>query len=159
MNLDQVSKTVQVSSVVIGVVITVLSFSASRKAEAEARSAEAIKPFMELRQKTYTDAVKQAGILATPDGHTPAEINAAKLRFRELYVAELSMVESPAVESQMIELAKKLDPSLVNLTPPQTAAYNLAHALRNSYIASWGDQVGELLQREQLAATEKNEPH
>ena len=138
MNVDGIAKTVQVLSVVAGVVVSVLSFNATREKEAEARRIEASKPFLDLRQKLYMEAVKAAAILSTPDGRTQEEMRAARRRFRELYVAELSMVESPEVERQMVELAKGIDPGLIPLNPAQQAAYSLAHSLRDSFVASWG---------------------
>lgn len=136
--METIAKTVQVVSVVVGVVISVLSFNATREKEAEARRIEASKPFLELRQKLYMEAVKTAVVLANRDGYSAKEIDSAKRRFRELYVAELSMVESPEVEARMVELASRTDPSLMALNPAQKAAYDLAHALRDSFVASWG---------------------
>src|SRR5262249_26053223 len=129
---------VQVLSVVVGVVISVLSFNDARQKEAIARQIEAAKPFLQLRQTLYTEAVKAAAVLTNPGTHTSDELTAAKRRFRELYVAELSMVEAPEVEAKMVALAKQIDPELTQLTPAQSAAYSLAHALRDSFTASWG---------------------
>ena len=144
MNLDAVAKTVQVLSVVAGVVISVLSFNATRekelqtqRTEMEARRLEAAKPFLELRQKLYMEALKAAAVLSTPEDRTKDELRAAKRRFRELYVAELSMVEEAAVEGGMMQLAAAIDPALTHLDPAQKAAYDLAHALRDSFVASW----------------------
>lgn len=128
----------QVTSVLVAVVISVLSFNQTRQKEAEARKAEAVKPFLELRQRLYGEAVKAAAVLTNPDTHTPEELVAAKKRFRELYVSELSMVEAPEVESKMVELANHIDPELIKLTPAQQAAYDLAHALRTSFTAAYG---------------------
>jgi len=72
------------------------------------------------------------------DLYTKDEIVAAKKRFRELYVAELSMVESKQVESSMVKFAEKIDPELVSFTPEQKEAFKLAHALRDSFLASSG---------------------
>jgi hypothetical protein len=138
MNIDSIAKTVQVFSVVLGVVVSVFSFNWTREKEAETRRIEASKPFLDLRQKLYMEAVKAAAILSTPDGRTEEEMRGARRRYRELYVAELSMVESPEVERQMVELAKRIDPGLIPLNPAQQAAYDLAHALRNSFVESWG---------------------
>jgi hypothetical protein len=138
MDIEAIGKTVQVVSVVAGVVISVLSFNATREKEAEARRIEASKPFLELRQTLYMEAVKAAGVLANREGYSEREVAAAKRRFRELYVAELSMVESPEVEARMMDLAAKTDPSLSSLNPAQRAAYDLSHALRNSFVESWG---------------------
>jgi len=135
--LDSIATTVQVGSVVAGVVISILSFNAAREKEAAARSLEAAKPFLELRQKLYTEAVKAAAVLSNPATHTNDEIVAARKRFRDLYVAELSMVEAHDVEEKMVALAAVIDSELTNFTPAQTAAYSLSHALRNSFVAAW----------------------
>ncbi|MFN2512782.1 MAG: hypothetical protein ABR568_15350 [Pyrinomonadaceae bacterium] len=143
-HMERLFKTVQVLSIVAGVVISVLSFNQARKQEALAQQAEAgkqqleaAKPFLELRQRVYLDAVKQAAILANPEVHSKDEIETARKRFRELYVAELSMVEGASVEAEMVKLADEVDPDLRDLTPAQNAAYNLAHVLRNSLVTSW----------------------
>jgi hypothetical protein len=136
--METLAKTVQVLSIVVGVVISVLSFNAAREKEAEARRIEASKPFLQLRQSLYMEAVKAAAVLANREGYCPKELAAAKRRFRELYVAELSMVESPDVEARMVSLASMTDPSLTTLNPAQKAAYDLAHALRDSFAAAWG---------------------
>jgi hypothetical protein len=122
---------VKALGVVGGVCFSVWSFNSTRVRETQ-------KPFLELRQNLYMEAVKQAGVLANPDDHTVDEINAARRRFRELYVAELSMVESAEVESYMVKLAEAIDPGLIPFTSAQKAAYNLSHALRDSFVSSLG---------------------
>src|SRR5262249_51067466 len=114
--LDSASKLIQVLSVVVGVIISVLSFNAARETEARARvaeaearklelkryddqrkdesekrQAEAARPFLELRQKLYLEAVQAAAILANPNpnDHSKEKFKEAKTRFRELYVGEL----------------------------------------------------------------------
>jgi hypothetical protein len=123
----------QVASVVVGVVISVLSFNSTRQKESEARQFEAAKPFLDLRQDLYRQTVKAAAVLADPAFHTAEELGAARKRFRELYIAELSMVEARCVELQMVELARQIDPEIAAFTPAQAAAYELSHALRDSY--------------------------
>jgi hypothetical protein len=135
--MNSVATTVQVVSVVVGVVISILSFNHAREKDAEARKLEATKPFLELRQKLYTEAVKVAAVLSNPGTHSEEEIQAARKRFRDLYVTELSMVEAPGVEAEMKAFAAEVDKELLALTPAQGAAYNLAHALRDSYVASY----------------------
>ena len=76
--------------------------------------------------------------MANPKDHAEDEVRKAKKRFRELYVAELSLAEGIGVEKGMVALAKAVDPDLLNLTPEQQAAYVLAHALRDSLTKSWG---------------------
>jgi hypothetical protein len=151
--VDTIAKTVQVVSVVAGVVISVLSFNAAREKdslarrdEAEKRLVEAARPFLELRQARYTEAIHAAGVLVNPKNHTTEEIEKAQKRFWELYWAELSMVEAPEVEGAMKRLGDTLRPNSVP-TPEQDAAYTLAHALRNSLVQSWGvtkEKVGQL---------------
>jgi L-ribulose-5-phosphate 3-epimerase UlaE len=140
---DGIVKIVQVVSVVTGVVVSVLSFNAarekdaeSRAKEAEARLVEAWKPFVQLRQKLYQDTIQTAAVLANSDIHTQAELEAAKKRFRNLYVAELSMVETPQVAGQMVQFAKVVDPALTSMSERQRAAYNLSHKIAESFVES-----------------------
>jgi hypothetical protein len=146
--LDNLTKLVQVISVVIGVVISIWSVTSAQKSEAEARAKEAetrklelAKPFLELRQKFYLEAVHAAAVLANPEIQAGADLDSARKRFRELYVAELSMVECPGVEAAMVHLAQTIDKDLTNFTPAQSAAYDLAHKLRDTFVLSW--EVGE----------------
>ncbi|HEY5705449.1 MAG TPA: hypothetical protein VIS96_07745 [Terrimicrobiaceae bacterium] len=131
--LELLASTVQVVSVVSGVVISVLSFNATRDKEAEARKIEAEMPFVELQRGIYLETAKTAAIIATPEGRSPEELLKAKRRFRELYVSELTMVEDREVEQGMIALASAVDPDLENLTPGQRAALNLAKALSSAF--------------------------
>lgn len=145
---------IQVLSIIVASALSIWSFNDARRKEAEARISEnqkyeqqvkdearrqrieAAKPFLEIRQQKYMEAVKVAGVLANPDDHTPAEIKAAEKRFGELYWAELSLVEAGNVESSMIGLAKSLG-KFTTMTPRQQAAIKLAHELRNSLVESW----------------------
>jgi hypothetical protein len=131
--LELVASTLQVLSVVAGVVISVFSFNTTRLKEAEARALEADKPFVELRRSIYLEAVKTAAIIANPEGRSPDDLVKAKRRFRELYVAELTMVEDSVVASRMVDLAEAVDPELANLSAAQTAALRLAGALKAGY--------------------------
>ena len=142
--LDTIAKAVQVLSIVAGVVISVLSFNDTRNKEAEARVAQAeaarlesAKPFLELRQKLYMETLKAAGVLSSPDLHDAKEISDARKRFRELYVTELSMVECPNVEVSMRNLAEAIDKDVTQFTEAQSAAFQLAHDLRDSFVLSW----------------------
>jgi ABC-type branched-subunit amino acid transport system ATPase component len=77
--------------------------------------------------------VKTAAVIANPDGRSPEELTKAKRRFRDLYVAELTMVEDAAVASSMVQLAEAVDPDLRNLSDAQRAALGLARALKAGY--------------------------
>ncbi len=137
--LGTVAQLASVVSVVVGVIVSVLSFNAARVKEAEARKFEAAKPFLVLRQNLYTEMVKTAGVLSNPETETPEALAAARKRFRELYVAELSMVEDSSVEQAMINLADQVDPDMrKNWTPSRNAAYKLSHALRDSFVQTYG---------------------
>ena len=136
-NIQAFSTLIQVVTVVVGVVISIWSFNAARNAEAEKRRIEAAKPFLEIRQQKYMEAIKVASVLATPDVHSPEEIKAAEKRFSELYFGELALVEGKDTEENMVALASSLgrrsDP-----TPQQSATLHLAHVLRDSLIVAWG---------------------
>ena len=138
--LELLATLVQVLSIVSGVVISVLSFNATRdkevearNKEAEARVIEAERPLRELRRSVYLEVVKNAAVIATPEGRSNLEMEKAKRRFRELYIAELAMVEDPTVEAKMVRLAQAVAPDLLNLNDGQRAALELARALRESY--------------------------
>jgi hypothetical protein len=160
--LEQRAKLISVVSVVAGVVISVLTYrgaidketrareleAAARtkevestqrqlKADAERKATEAARPFLELRQKYYLEAVHAAAVLANAHDYPPALVRQTRSRFRELYVAELSLVEASGVESAMMKLAAEVDPELGQMTAGQRAAYDLAHALRDSLVQSW----------------------
>jgi hypothetical protein len=135
-SVEKVAQTIQVLSVAVGVVISVLSFTNAQLKDAKARRAEAAKPFLELRQKLYLEAVQAAAVLSNPEVHTSEEIASARKRFRQLYVAELSLVESGEVEAHMMKLARVVDPGF-GINAERQPAYDLAHALRDSLIKSW----------------------
>lgn len=133
-NMEVITSTVQILSIIAGVVISVMSFNSARVKEAEARALEADRPFVELRRSVYLEAAKTAAILANPENRSAEELAEVKRRFRELYVAELTMVEDGTVEAKMVNLAEAVDPSLRDLSDAQRAALNLARALRVGYI-------------------------
>ncbi len=155
MGLQELATLIQVLSIIVASVLSIWSFNGARKKEAEARIVEAqkyeqqrtddarrqrieaAKPFLEMRQQKYMEAIKVAGVLASPDVHTAEEIKVAEKRFSELYWAELSLVEARNVESSMVMLAGSLG-KYSQPTPRQQAALKLAHDLRDSLVESWG---------------------
>jgi hypothetical protein len=134
-NLELLSQTIQVVSVVVGVVISVLNFGEAQRRDGVLRQAETDKPFLELKQKVYLEAVRTTAKLVTSEPGSPAFV-AARDRFRELYIAELSMVETQDVAERMVALANEIDQDLLKLTPAQRGALDLSHALRDSFRAS-----------------------
>ena len=151
-NLDSILKLIQVLSVVVGAVISILSFNNARVKEAEARKSdfekrqiEAAKPLLELRQKRYMETIEAVSVLATPDKHTPQELDKARKRFEELYWGELSMVEEKGVEAAMVRVRQSLDSG--SASEIQKSTYNLSHILRDSLLKSWGveqEKAGEI---------------
>lgn len=153
--LKAISEVTQVIAVMAGVVLSIRSFSAARikdaaarQAEAEARTlelqkyrdqrrVESIRPFAELRQQLYLDAVRAASVLSNPYLHTSDELAAARKRFWELYWGELSLVENIPIEKAMERLGDIFD-SQLQCTPAQLATYELAHLFRDSLERTWG---------------------
>src|SRR6185503_9271321 len=86
--IQQSASLIQVLSIIVASVLSIWSFNEARKKEAEARiiestryqnqradeirkqRIEAAKPFLEIRQQKYMEAIKVAGILANPKDHT-----------------------------------------------------------------------------------------
>ncbi len=142
-HVEILGQVVQVVSVVIGVVISVLSFNITWQKEAEARRAaalkqeiEAEKPFLILRQQRYQETLQTAGVLANPEQNSAEELQKAEKRFWELYWSELALVEGRDVEKAMIRFGDELRPTM-SPTSRQAAAYHLSHALRDSLFRSW----------------------
>nr|ACN58808.1 hypothetical protein AKSOIL_0163 [uncultured bacterium BLR9] len=48
----------------------------------------------------------------------------------------MSMIEAPEAEKMMVDLATEIDPELTEFSELQKAAYNLAHAIRDTFVAS-----------------------
>ncbi|SFF07433.1 hypothetical protein SAMN05518672_11577 [Chitinophaga sp. CF118] len=140
MNVPELIKSIgsfiTVISVVVGIVISVMNFRIAKEKEAESRKIEAAKPFLELRQKLYLDALNNASILASKDLHTEEEVAKAKKRFSELYWGELSLIEESEIEGMMMAVARA-ENLTDDPTPTQIATYNLAHTMRESLTKSW----------------------
>jgi hypothetical protein len=130
-------------SVVVGVVITVLNLKLAKEKDAESRKIEAARPFLELRQNTYLDALKNASILASKDLHTEEEVKQARKRFSELYWGEVSLIDESSIEADMIAIASS-ENLTDSITPTQKATYALAHAMRESLVKSWGVDTAKL---------------
>ena len=140
MSINKIAQSVQVVAVVSGVVLSVMSFNNTRQketeariVEAETRRIEALAPFYSLRQTRYVEISNIAAVLSDSKFYTDDEIKDATKRFRALYISELSMVESGQVESKMKDLAESIAPDLLLFTNAQLAAYNLSHALKDSF--------------------------
>ena len=141
--LKSVGSFVTIISVIVGVVISVMNLKTAKEKEAESRKIEAAKPFLELRQKLYLEALNSASILASKSLHSEEEIMKAKKRFSELYWGELSLVEDSDIEKKMIAVAKAEGLSqTTDMT--QGLSYDLAHSMRESLKRSWGVDTSKI---------------
>ncbi|MCD0470735.1 hypothetical protein [Flavobacterium sp. JAS] len=141
-----VGNTISTLSIIIGITLSVLNFRIAKEKEAESRKIEAAKPFLELRQKLYLEALTNASILASQDFHTEEEVRKAKQRFAELYWGELSLIEEKNIEKAMIQVADSMNLN-DSISPSKRATYNLAHSMRESLVNSWGidrSKIGEI---------------
>lgn len=141
--LKSIGTFITILSVIIGVVISVMNFRIAKEKEAESRKIEAAKPFLELRQKLYLEALNNASILASKDLHSEDDVIKAKKRFSELYWGELSLIEESSIEELMIAVATA-ENLHASPNPTQKATYNLAHAMRESLVRSWGADTSKI---------------
>ena len=141
--LKSVGSFVTIISVVIGVVISVMNYRAAQEKEAESRRIEVTKPFYELRQKLYLEALNSASILASKSLHTEEEIAKAKKRFSELYWGELSLVEEYKIEEKMIAVARE-EGLTDSVTSTQALTYELAHLMQKSIFQTWGVDTSKI---------------
>jgi hypothetical protein len=158
--LQSVTGLVQVISVLVAAVISILSFNNVRNKEVEARKAEATKhdveaarPFLELRSKRYLETLEVVSVLGTGKPRGEMDISAARPRFEQLYWVELAMVEDDGVETAMVRLRNALDcldatkkqdeatckrDEAKREQEKQQATLGVAHAIRDSMAQSWG---------------------
>jgi hypothetical protein len=156
--LETSSRLVQVVSVVVGVVISVISVNTTRQQQAQAenatrqqqvqadiaesrrRAVEAAKPFLEMQQKRYEETLHTIAVLATPENHTAAERATATQRFWDLKWSELGMVEGPEVHKAMEKVAsdlfKKNRGDAVDTLHEDI--FQLSLAMRSSLMGTWG---------------------
>ena len=112
-----------------------------QKESARVRRIEAAKPFLEMQLKLYTDAAKTVGELVSLQAHS-TDWNAARRHFEALYWSELSIVENAGVEHGMkrfrdILLQYEQDQRPATIFGLNTAAYFLAHEIRDSIQEGW----------------------
>jgi hypothetical protein len=121
----------------------------------QSHAIETRRPFLDRQLELYTDATKQAAILAVSDD--AAELRKAENQFWLLYWGELAMVENgrtaalgsadgdlPAegVEQAMVRFGRKLTEQTARPSAERselrTLSLHLAHMCRNSLAESWG---------------------
>jgi hypothetical protein len=126
-----------------------LEREARRQADSaqESRNFEARKPFLEKQLALYLEVSKLSGYLVTHQP-TDADWHANFVRHEAMYWSDLAMVQSPAVETAMADLARALviysDGSVTNQeekerrqTEAAAAASRLAHAIRQDLEGTW----------------------
>jgi hypothetical protein len=113
-----------------------------QRQQTAARLLEAQRPFLEKQLALYFDAAQVAGKLTTlKPGNADWDNN--ENRFWQLYWSELSLVESPAVETAMVKVGQYLNE--YKKSPNNNEAgnnlqgsiYELAHAIRDGIQATW----------------------
>ena len=121
---------------------------AAREKEQRSQLLQAQAPFLEHRWKAYIETSGVAGALVALEPADPAWAQAEK-RLWELYWSELAMVETPVVESAMVDFGRKLAAVEAALGKNQATLGNardqlnasalmLARALKESIQSSWG---------------------
>lgn len=140
MTLQRILKTSGAIVTIAGIVGSVITFLYNSWQDVETRRLEARKPFLEEQLRLYTEAAQTVAILASVDRESP-EFAEAEKRFWTLYWGELSLVESPNVESAMVMMGRCLhgDCSDCPRKPDiEHCALAVAHASRESLAESWG---------------------
>jgi hypothetical protein len=126
-----------------------LDREARRQADSaqESRNFEARKPFLEKQLALYVEVSKLSGYLVTHQP-TDADWHASFVRHEAMYWSDLAMVQSPAVEAAMGDLARALvnysnDPTSNQeekdreRTEAAGAASRLSHAMREDLEGIW----------------------
>ena len=137
--VDRWLKVAQSLSIIAGIAVSVVTYWSTREKESLTRRIEAQAPFLKLRQQRYVEIGEVVAKLVS-NAPESEDYKKAKTRFRELYIVELTMVESPEVASQMVKLARFVDPKLLELQPQERIALDLAGALQRSFSSDLGMQ-------------------
>jgi hypothetical protein len=120
----------------------ITSFLITARIEAETRSLDARKPFLEKQLALYTEATQVVSVLATSEDADALAKN--RQRFWELYVGELAMVENGGLDARNRGVAEAMGKfsSCLNRECARgelrSLAVDLAHACRDSLALSWG---------------------
>jgi hypothetical protein len=109
--------------------------------DAATRRIEAQRPFLEKQLALYFETAQVAGRLVTLDVKS-SDWSDAEQRFWALYWSELSMVEHKIVEQAMVDFGKalnayKADPNSSTKGMMDSAALDLAHAIRSGIEDAW----------------------
>jgi len=140
-------------TIIVAVVVALWALTQFISAKIDAADTERLKaqqPFLTKQLDTYSEVMKQVGILITVPRDRKEWVQSEE-RYWQLYWSELSVVESPEVEGGMVRFANQLnifkrDGS--NIDTLQNCSYELAHYVRASIQARWA--VGNIGTREPL---------
>ncbi len=153
--LEAIARAVTVGLSVIALIWGGVSFLITKRIEAR-------RPYLDYQLELYKETAKTAVMLVT--SNDPVETDEVIGRFCELYWGELALVETPEVESQMVNFKRMLETSdseegvseegvsekrmsehdvcdngvLGENTNRRREALRLAHVLRSSLADSWG---------------------
>jgi hypothetical protein len=116
--------------------------NANKAKEEQSRLIEAQRPFLVKQLELYFETAAVVGKLVSIDVNDP-NWESLERRYWALYWSELSMVEHRVVEAAMKNFGDtlvryKVAPIVENKRTLQSAAYNLAHAIRTGIEAAWG---------------------
>jgi hypothetical protein len=114
---------------------------------ANAQVLQAQEPFLRKQLELYSEVLKEVEKLVTL-APTDKEWISSELRFWQLYLSELSMVESGDVEGAMVRFGGQLNvykKGGQNLQTLETCSYELAHAVRRSIQARWQVKQSEAI--------------
>lgn len=113
------------------------SDSINRAKEVENRNLEAAKPFIELRQRLYNEALSCAETIIISGDKSSRTYQTAYNRFSELYWGELGLVEDTSVEHNMMKVKKLIDSTRYTTKDREFALLHMSYAMRNSLFNTW----------------------
>ena len=152
--VDSLCKIVATIGLIVGGVWTLATYFEARAVEARTAGIEARKPFLAKRLDAYSEAVQLASKIAmgSADVNIPGsteeknaygkEIDKDKLRFKELEIGWMALVEDKDVQAAMKDFS-----SCLSLSNHCIALYNratkLAQACRDSVGQEWQVSISD----------------
>ena len=144
-NLKLIGDAIQPFALIFSVIAAVFTFAVSERDKYIDRQVELSQPFYQKQLDLYTETSRVIARLATTQEGDP-EHAAALARFWELYWGDLSLVESPPVDSLMADLCKnyvsRKDPSRCFANDVAAAAHDFASENQRELNARWVHVAG-----------------
>ena len=139
-DLKLVGEAIQPFALIFSVIAAVYTFAVSEHDKYLDRQVELSQPFYQKQLDLYTETSRVIARLATTREGEPAHA-AALARFWELYWGDLSLVESPPVDSLMADICKnyvsKKDPSRCFANDVAAAAHDFANENERELSERW----------------------